>query len=167
MGNLRSINVAVTNAECEPDTLDKAVSIRTRNVTKSLTHTTMPETSQIIAERKLKASAAFQRPHVGSPLNRQDHMLPQGSFLIVSTRTPKAANQASEMRISTGAELVLLYIKTSLAQYIQGQEKNPDEKGISHIRASNIDKPAITSVYIHRDWGHQSTSALLWLTSER
>lgn len=64
-------------------------------------HTTIAEVSQIIAERKLKASAAFHRPHVWSPLKCQDQMLPQGKWRMVSTRTPKAANQANEMRMST------------------------------------------------------------------
>jgi hypothetical protein len=116
--NLRSINVAVTNAEGEPDTLEKAVNISPKNDAKRLTRTTMAETSQMIAERKLKASAAFQRPHVACLLKCQDQMLPQGSFLIVSTRTPKAANQAREIRISTGDRLVLLRVKAaSLGTY--------------------------------------------------
>lgn len=64
-------------------------------------HTTIAETSQTIAERKLKASAAFHRPHVWSPLKCQDQMLPHGKWRMVSTRTPNAANQANEMRMST------------------------------------------------------------------
>jgi hypothetical protein len=100
----------------------------------------------MIAERKLKASAAFQRPHMVSPLKRQCQMLPHGNWRIVSTSTPKAANQASEMMISTRCQLVYVHICQKVYQHVRGQEKNPEENGISHIRPSSMDKPAITSV---------------------
>jgi len=74
------------------------VSLRLRKVNQIPTRA---ETSQTIADRKLKASAAFQRAHSESPLKCQDQILPQGKWWIASTRIPKAANQPKEMRIST------------------------------------------------------------------
>lgn len=80
-------------------TYDASASPRLRKVNQIPTRA---ETSQTIADRKVKASAAFQRAQSESPLNCQDQMLPQGNWLIASTRIPKAANQPKEMRMSTG-----------------------------------------------------------------
>lgn len=74
------------------------VSPRTRKVNQIPTRA---ETSQMIADKKLNASAAFQRWQSESPLKCQDQMLPQGNWWMASTMIPNAANQAKEMRMST------------------------------------------------------------------
>lgn len=65
-------------------------------------HTTIAEASQTMADKKAKASAAFQRPQT-SPSRKpfQYQILPQWSLRTVSTRIPKAANHAREIMIST------------------------------------------------------------------
>lgn len=67
-----------------------------------LKHTTIAETSQTTADKKAKASAAFQRPQV-SPFKKppQYQMLPQWNLRTASTRIPKAANHAKEIMTST------------------------------------------------------------------
>lgn len=66
-------------------------------------HTTIAEASQTIADKKANASAAFQRPQTSPSRNPfQYQILPQWSFLTVSTRIPKAANHAREIMTSTG-----------------------------------------------------------------
>lgn len=96
----RSIGVITTDTEGKPDTLARFVSTRPEFRDEPI-HTTRAEKSQTIAERKLNASAAFQRAQSASPLKRQDQILPQGRWWIASTRTPNAANQAKEIRTST------------------------------------------------------------------
>lgn len=65
------------------------------------------------------------------------------AFDIVNKDTegsePSAGNENIHWSIVSHEPRDALYI------HIQGQEKNPDEKGISQIRPSSIDMPAITS----------------------
>lgn len=100
-----------------------------------------------MADMKLNASAAFQRAQSESPLKCQDQMLPQGRSWIASTRIPKAANQAKEMRMSTGQLSDVSHeVQRECIVNVHGQEKKPEEKGISQSRPNNIETPAMTSV---------------------
>lgn len=108
---------------------------------------TKADTIQTIADKKENASAAFQRAQSESPRKCQDQMLPQGRSLIASTRIPKAANQAKEMRMSTGQLSDLVREVQSIGmRNVRGQEKKPEENGISQSRPNNIETPAMTSV---------------------
>jgi hypothetical protein len=87
-----------------------------------------PETSQRMAERNEKASAAFQRlQSVSSVMPPQAQMLPQGRPSRALTRMPKAANHASEITISNG------------------QTKKVWANGMSQNRPKRRDRPATTS----------------------
>lgn len=136
----RVLNVGWTiNKTYEPSLF----SLRLRKVNQMPTRA---DTIQTIAERKLNASAAFQRAQSESPRKCQDQMLPQGKSLMASTRIPKAANQANEMRMSTAQTLVAIEKRIAENGYVQGQEKKPEEKGINQSRPNRIETPEMTSV---------------------
>lgn len=59
---LVAISIGAPDAEGEPDALADAVRIHTLGVTDLIIRTTRAEASHTMAERKLNASAAFQRP---------------------------------------------------------------------------------------------------------
>lgn len=91
----------------------------------------MPETSQTMAEMKLKASAAFHRLQLLLwVMPPQCQMLPQLNLWIASTRIPKAANQAIEMTMSTvhlNADQ-LLFLKGSSRMNGMGRLTRPGEE---------------------------------------
>ena len=98
--DLRS-STMIAHTESEPQALRVFCQRVSSDLIPITRHTTIAETSQTRAERKLNASAAFHRPQTASPLKCQAQILPHGKWWRASTRIPKAANQAKEIRIST------------------------------------------------------------------
>lgn len=83
-----------------------------------------------MAERKLNASAAFQRPQelVLQVLKCQCQILPQFNLWMASTRMPKAANQAKEMTTSTVGFPCQLRIYHSALQSKESRHTWPREE---------------------------------------